>query len=80
VPSTAVLVGAITLNVVNYLIWVVAFWPCLRFTLGHSVAGAIGFGALMMLIFVPLLFQQNEVKKAGPVAVAIAEPDAPAEP
>jgi hypothetical protein len=80
VPSTAVLVGAITLNVVNYLIWVVAFWPCLRFTLGHSVAGAIGFGALMMLIFVPLLFQQNEVKKAGPVAVAIAEPDTPAEP
>lgn len=61
-PSTSALVGAILLNLMNFLIWVVAFWPCLRFTLGHSIGGALGFGTLMMLLVVPLLFEKNEVK------------------
>ena len=61
-PSTSALVGAILLNLMNYLIWVIAFWPCLRFTLGHSIGGALGFGTLMMLLVVPLLFEQNLVK------------------
>jgi hypothetical protein len=61
-PSTSALIGAILLNVMNYAIWVVAFWPCLRFTLGHSIGGAFGFGTLMMLMVVPLLFEQNQVK------------------
>jgi hypothetical protein len=64
-PSTAALIGAVALNVMSYLIWIVAFWPCLRFTLGHSIAGAIGFGALMMLFIVPLLFEKNLVKPAA---------------
>jgi hypothetical protein len=80
IPSIRVLFAALALNAMNFLIWVIVFWPIMRFTLGHSVGGAIGFGAIMMLMFVPLLFQQNEVKKQSPVVVinAPAEEKAPA--
>ena len=59
-PSTSALIGALVLNFANFAIWVVAFWPCMRFTLGHSIVGAIGFGSLMMLFLVPLLFEKNQ--------------------
>lgn len=62
VPSTGALIGAILLNLLSYVVWFVVFWPCMRFTIGHAVAGAIGFGALMMLFLMPLLFEKNQVK------------------
>jgi hypothetical protein len=66
-PSSSALAGALALNAGNFLIWLVVFWPCLRFTLGHAVGGAFGFGLFMMLFCVPLLFEKNQV--TVPVAV-----------
>ncbi|MFO0935629.1 MAG: hypothetical protein U0798_03825 [Gemmataceae bacterium] len=85
-PSTSALIIAVGFNVMNYLIWVVAFWPCMRFTLGHSIAGAIGFGALMMLFVVPLLFEKNTKPPVAPAVGIVAdspadrEKDVPAKP
>jgi hypothetical protein len=59
-PSTSALVAALAFNVGGFVVWLVAFWPCLRFTLGHSAGGAFGFGLLMLLFVVPLLFEKNQ--------------------
>ena len=72
-PSTAALIGALAFNFMNFVIWVVAFWPCLRFTLGHSIGGAIVIGSLMMLFLVPLLFEKNQLPPVVPAIMPITD-------
>lgn len=74
VPSPAALAGAIGFNLGGFVVWLVVFWPCLRFTLGHSVGGAFGFGLLMLLFVVPLLFEKNLLPPRPAVAIVPETP------
>ena len=62
VPSTSGLVAAVAINVLQYVVWFLAFWLGLRFTIGHSLGLAVAFGVASMVILMPLLFEQNKVK------------------
>lgn len=62
VPSTGGLVAAVGINVLQYVVWFLAFWLGLRFTIGHSLGLAAAFGLASMLILMPLLFDLNKVK------------------
>ena len=73
VPSTSGLIAAVAINVLNYVVWFLAFWLGLRFTIGHSLGLAVAFGVTTMLMM-PLLFDLNKVK---PV---VAPPPTPAAP
>jgi hypothetical protein len=75
VPSTGGLVVAVAVNVLHFVVWFLAFWLGLRFTVGHSLGLAAAFGAASMLILMPLLFDLNKVKP-----VVAAPPPAPAAP
>jgi len=65
VPSTAALVVALLVNVLHFAAWFVAFWPVMRFTVGHALGLTALFGGVTMLVLMPLLFQLNAVKAAA---------------
>jgi hypothetical protein len=73
-PSTSALLGALALNLGGFVVWLVVFWPCLRFTLGHAVGGAFGFGLVMMLFVVPLLFEKNQLTPRFAAASPLTPP------
>ncbi len=62
VPSTGALAAAVGLNALLFVVWFVAFWPILRFNLGHALLLALIFGTASMLMLMPLLFEKNAVK------------------
>lgn len=64
-PSTAAMLGAVGLNVLNFVVWFVALWPVLRYTVGHAVGGAAGLGVFVMLLVMPLLFEKNKLPDAA---------------
>jgi hypothetical protein len=68
VPSTGAVIVALLLNFLHFLIWFIAFWPILQFTRGHSFILMTVFALLMMLIVLPLLFDQTTAAKAAPAA------------
>lgn len=57
-----VIAGAIGLNVLQFVVWFVVFWPCLRYNVGHSLGLALVFSLAVMLLLMPLLFNLNKVK------------------
>lgn len=75
VPSTGGFVAAVAINVLHFVVWFLAFWLGLRFTVGHSLGLAAAFGLASMLILMPLLFDLNKVKP-----VVVAPPPTPAAP
>jgi hypothetical protein len=72
VPSTGGLVAAVAINALHYVVWFLALWVGLRFTVGHSILMAAAFGTAAMLVLMPLLFDLNKPK---PV-VAVPPPQA----
>lgn len=66
VPSTGTVIGALALNVMLFVVWLVAFWPVLRFTFTHALVFAAAFATLTMLGAMPLLFKQNREQKPPP--------------
>ncbi|HET6574738.1 MAG TPA: hypothetical protein VFG68_14115 [Fimbriiglobus sp.] len=75
VPSTGGFAVAVAINVLHYVVWFLAFWLGLRFTVGHALGLAAAFGTASMLVLMPLLFERNELKPA--VAVPQAQQAAP---
>ena len=65
--SYAGLVAVLGLNVLHFALWLVAFWPVLRFRVGLALLLTAIFGGVTMLVLMPLLFNSNAVK---PPAVA----------
>ena len=55
------------LNLLLFVAWFVAFWPILRFTVGHALGLAAVMGLVTMLLVMPLLFKPNRAAK-GPEA------------
>jgi hypothetical protein len=77
VPSTGTVVGALLLNFLLVVVWLVAFWPILRFSLSHALVFAASLAIVTMLAVMPLLFKQNRVAKPAPGAppAAIRSPE-----
>jgi hypothetical protein len=59
VPSNAVVAVALLLNFLLFVVWFVAFWPVLRFGVGHALGMAAVCGLVIMLLVMPLLFKPN---------------------
>jgi hypothetical protein len=79
VPSRGALLGAVALNALHFAAWLAAFWLVMRFSLGHAVGLAAGFGLAAMLILMPLLFDRNRTE-AHPVPQRTQPAAPPAEP
>jgi hypothetical protein len=75
VPSAGGFAAVVAINVLHFVVWFLAFWLGLQFTVGHSLGLAAAFGAASMLILMPLLFDLNKVKP-----VVAAPPPTPAAP
>jgi hypothetical protein len=73
VPSTKTVLVALLLNFLLLVVWVVAFWPVLQFSFGHSLMFSALLAIVTMLALMPLLFKQNRAAKppepAKPTAV-----------
>lgn len=61
VPSRGALLAAMALNALHFVVWLAAFWLVMRFSLGHALGLATGFGLAAMLILMPLLFDRNRM-------------------
>ena len=61
-PSASGLVLVLFLNVLHFALWLVAFWPILRFRVGLALVLVTLFGGVTMFILMPLLFNANAVK------------------
>jgi hypothetical protein len=66
--STGAQIGALLLNAGVFVVWFVVFWPVMRFTLGHALGLAAVFGAVTMLLLMPMLFDTNRVSHQAPPA------------
>lgn len=64
VPSRGALFAALALNGLHFVVWFVALWPVLRYTVGHAIGGAIALGLFVMLLLLPLLFDKNKVPES----------------
>ena len=74
VPSTGAVVVALLLNVAQFGVWLLVFWPVLRYSLGHAAGFAAAFGLATLLFVMPLLFKPaRAAPAAGPPAAARAE-------
>jgi hypothetical protein len=78
VPSTGTVVGALLLNFMLVVVWLVAFWPILRFSLSHALIFTASLAIITLLAIMPLLFKQNRIVKpapgAPPAAIRVLEP------
>jgi len=63
VPSTATVAVALMLNAGLLLVWIVAWWAALRFSLGHALMFSAVLAAITMLALMPVLFKPNRVPK-----------------
>lgn len=66
--SYAGLVAVLGLNALHFALWLVAFWPVLRFRVGLGLLLTAIFGGVTMLVLMPLLFNSNAVKPAAMTA------------
>jgi hypothetical protein len=62
VPSTGTFIIVVLINLLHLVLWIVVFWPILRFNLGTSLLIALGFTLIFMLGIMPLLFDLNTIK------------------
>lgn len=63
VPSTRTVIVALFINLLLFVVWMVAFWPILRFTVGHAFGLAVVMGLFTMLLVMPLLFKPHRAAK-----------------
>ncbi len=68
-PSRGALFAALGLNLLLYVTLFIAFWPVLRYTMGHAIGGAAGVGLFIMLLLMPLLFDKNKLPESARVAM-----------
>ncbi|MBX9583358.1 MAG: hypothetical protein K2X87_23905 [Gemmataceae bacterium] len=66
VPSNAVVVASLALNLLLFVVFFAAFWPGLRFELWHAVGLAVVFGLVTMLLVMPMLFKPNRTPRPAP--------------
>ncbi len=72
-PSRGGFIGAILINIAQFVVWFVIFWPVLRFTSGPALGLALAATVVVMLFVMPLLFNRYKAP-APPPAVAYLVP------
>jgi hypothetical protein len=72
IPSTGTVALALLLNFALVVVWLVAFWPVLRFSLVHALIFTGAFALLTMVAVMPVLFKQSRVEKPKEPAAALA--------
>jgi hypothetical protein len=72
-PSRGALFAALGLNALLFVVFFVALWPVLRYTVGHAIGGAAAAGLFVMLLLMPLLFEKNKLPDAMKAAIAEAK-------
>jgi hypothetical protein len=70
-PNRGAFFAAIAINLLHFAVWLIVFWPILRFSLGVSLGLSAGMGLLTMLFLMPLLFEKGRPKPI-PAGVSIA--------
>ena len=68
VPSTGTVVLALLLNFLLLVVWLVAFWLVMRFSLGHSLMFSAVLAVVTIFALMPALFNPNRVPKPAPSA------------
>ncbi len=71
VPSTAAVAAALFINFVFVVVWVVAFWPIMRFSISHALVFAGSFAVLTMLTLMPVLFKHMREAEASAAPAAV---------
>ncbi len=77
VPSGGAVAIALLLNFTLFAVWFVAFWPILRFSMGHAFGFAAICGLIVMLLIMPLLFGPNRKTERAPEGASRAMIGAP---
>lgn len=83
VPSTWTVLVALLINVMLFVVWMIAFWPLLRFTLGHAFGLTVVMGLVTMLLVMPVLFKphraappaERTTQLIGPRIISLASGD-----
>lgn len=73
-PSRGAWLGAILLNVLHFAIWLIVFWPILRFTSGTALGLAAGITLAVMFFLMPILFDRNKSLPAPPATTQWSRP------
>lgn len=71
VPSTWTVLVALFINGMLFVVWMIAFWPILRFTLGHAFGLTVVLGLITMLLVMPVLFKPNRVARQAETPATI---------
>jgi len=74
VPSSGVVATSLFLNFLLFAVWLLAFWPILRFNFGHAFGFTAVFGLVMMLLVLPLLFKPNREPQARTASLVAERP------
>ncbi len=77
VPTPGAVAIALTLNLMLFVVWLIALWPVMQFASNHAAGLALLFGFVTILIIMPLLFQWLR-PAAGAAVAAAATATAPA--
>lgn len=64
-PTPGVVAGALLLNLLLFVVWLVALWPILQFQPGHAAGLTLACGFATMLLVMPLLFQPHRQPAAN---------------
>jgi hypothetical protein len=76
-PSRSAFFAALGINLLHFVVWFAALWLVLKFTVGHSIGGAICIGLFAMFLLMPLLFEKNKLPegfKAAPAPASVTPP------
>jgi hypothetical protein len=71
-PSSGTVAGALALNFLLFVVWLVAFWLLLRFSFSHAIIFTGVFGVLTMMGAMPLLFARVREAKPAPAPAPAA--------
>ncbi len=61
IPSAGAYTNMVLLNVGLIVVWFVAFWPVMRFSVGHSLGLMAVFAGVSLFVVMPLLFNSNSI-------------------
>lgn len=70
VPSRAAVALALLINFAFVMVWLVAFWPILRFSLAHALIFTGSCAVVAMLTLMPVLFKHMRPENETPAVTA----------
>lgn len=72
-PKSGVFVANLILNLVHAVLWVLAFWLGMRFTLGHAIGFGLATWGFFMVVVQPMLLDRTRPKETKVATVAAVD-------